>query len=449
MTSRHQTETSLQSASTPHGQQPVSANAEAAYDRLTGYGFARRYVKGKIVADIDLEGLGYGSRLLAETAESVTALSDIPEAIELASTVYSAPNVSYRRVNLPQLPLPEGRLDVVVALGVVESLKHPEELVKEARRVLNDGGVFVISARDKQTNERHHRASNDGGRREMYVPELRELLERHFGQIRIYRQAAVAGGLVFPVSEEVTGAPVETARFSLTDPRLGVGPLVTRSVIAVCSDAAEVLGEEEQPYLLLDRDRRVFDECEERAEDIELLRGEIRQIQETEVQAFIEAGRAHKLPSGLLVRLTPQILLHYLVLHYLYENQQESSDKIRPRQGPDIEKARRRRDLAIEQTIEETTRYGDLIVEEMLHRRNLVLEQIIHRRNIIQGNIYAIRQKGAVGSAKGAYKRLSALYRRLVVRQKPQSSWPHRKRNREQTPSTQPKHPRGLVPPLQ
>jgi SAM-dependent methyltransferase len=425
----------------------VSANAEAAYDRLTGYGFARRYVKGKIVADIDLEGLGYGSRLLAETAESVTALSDIPEASSMASTVYSAPNVSYRRVNLPQLPLPEGRLDVVVALGVVESLKHPEELVKEARRVLNDGGVFVISAMDKQTNtiERNRREDADGWR-EMYVPELRELLERHFGQIRIYRQAAVAGGLVFPVSEEVTGAPVETARFSLTDPRLGVGPLVTRSVIAVCSDAAEVLGEEEQPYLLLDRDRRVFDECEERAEDIELLRGEIRQIQETEVRAFLEAGRAHKLPFGLLVRLTPQILLHYLVLHYLYGNQRESSDKVRSRRGPDIDKARRRRDLAIE----ETTRYGDLIVEEMLHRRNLVLEQIIHRRNIIQGNIYAIRQKGAVGSAKGAYKRLSALYRRLVVRQKPhQSSWPHRKRNREQTPSTQPNHPRGLVPPLQ
>jgi hypothetical protein len=151
------------------------------------------------------------------------------------------------------------------------------------------------------------------------------------------------------------------------------------------------------------------------------------------------------LSFGLLVRLTPQILLHYLVLHYLYENQRESSDKVRSRQGPDIDKARRRRDLAIE----ETTRYGYLIVEELLHRRNLVLEQIIHRRNIIQGNVYAIRQKGAVGSAKGAYKRLSALYRRLIQRQKPQSSWPHRKRHREQTPSTQPKHPRGLVPPLQ
>ena len=41
-----------------------------------------------------------------------------------------------------------------------------------------------------------------------------------------------------------------------------------------------------RPYLLLDRDRRIFDECEDRAEDVELLREEVERMQETEVQAF-------------------------------------------------------------------------------------------------------------------------------------------------------------------
>jgi hypothetical protein len=121
----------------------------------------------------------------------------------------------------------------------------------------------------------------------MYVPEFRELLERNFGRVRIYRQGAVAGGFVFPASEEITGVPVESTRFSLTDPNLGAEPPTTRSVIAVCS-STEAPGQEEQPYLLLDRDRRVFDECEERAEDVELMRGEIQQIQETEVRAFLD-----------------------------------------------------------------------------------------------------------------------------------------------------------------
>ena len=274
-------------------EQPVPVSSEAAYDRLTCYGFARRYVGGKVVADIGRGEVGYGMHLLAETAESVVGLIDLPETADLASAVYSAPNVSYRRVHLTKLPYSEGYFDVVVAFGVVENLEYPEDLVREVRRVLKQDGVLVISARDKQTdaNERNRRGID--GRRQMYVPEFRELLERHFEHVRIYRQGAVAGGFVFPTSEEVTSAPVESARFSLTDPTLGAEPPTTRSVIAVCGDA-KALGQEEQPYLLLDRDRRVFDECEERAEDVELMRSEIRQMQETEVQAFRDALKLHR-----------------------------------------------------------------------------------------------------------------------------------------------------------
>src|SRR3712207_2015802 len=134
MTSRYESEINLEGESTPHEEQPAPTSAEGAYDRLTGYGFARRYAKGKVVADIGRE-VGYGSRLLAETAGSVTALTSSPETAERASAVYSAPNVSYRMVDLPDLPLPDDSLDVVVAFGVVEDLEHPESLVREARRI--------------------------------------------------------------------------------------------------------------------------------------------------------------------------------------------------------------------------------------------------------------------------------------------------------------------------
>ncbi len=280
-----------------HREQP--AGSEAAYDRLTGYGFARRYVGGKIVADIGRGDTGYGARLLAETAETVVGLIDLPEAADLASTVHPAPNLTYRRVDLPKLPYSEGYFDVVVAFGVVENLGQPEDLVREVKRILRQDGVLVISALDKQTND--HERSGIDGRRQMYVPEFRELLERHFGHVRIYRQGAVAGGFVFPASEEVIGAPVESARFSLANPTLGAEPPTTRSVIAVCGDA-EAPGQEEQPYLLLDRDRRIFDECEERAEDVELLRDEIQRIQETEVQAFRDALKLHRSTAYVLNR---------------------------------------------------------------------------------------------------------------------------------------------------
>jgi hypothetical protein len=99
----------------------------------------------------------------------------------------------------------------------------------------------------------------------------------------------------------------------LTNPDLGAEPPTTRSIIAVCTDAAE-LEQEEQPYLLLDRDRRVFDEREEYAEDVELMRAEIRQMQETEVQAFVDALKVqHGL--ALVLRRYPVHVLNVIYGH--------------------------------------------------------------------------------------------------------------------------------------
>lgn len=278
MTSRHETETNLENESTHRARPTVPAGSEAAYDRLTGYAFARRYAGGKVVADIGWEEVGYGSSVLAETAESVAGLTGSPEAVALASAAYPAPNVDYRRVDLPSLPFPEDHFDVVVALGVIENLENPEGLVSEARRVLKRGGVLVISVPDK--------LARAGERRGMYVPELRGMLERHFERAHFYRQGVVAGGVVFPDTSQEAETVVEMARPSLPRPRFGMRqPPATRSVVAVCGDLETAL-QEEQPYLLLDRDRSVFDEREELAEHVGLLQAEIRQMQETEVQAF-------------------------------------------------------------------------------------------------------------------------------------------------------------------
>jgi SAM-dependent methyltransferase len=421
-----------------HQQRPVSASTEAAYERLSAYGFARRYAQGKTVADLShKEETGYGSRLLAQSVESLTALAD-----------------------LPKLALPDGSFEVVVAFGVIEELEHPEELVREAKRVLKEGGVLLVSAADKLSALAEGRGGTDGRRGGMYVPEFRRLLERYFGHVRLYRQGAVAGGFVFPVSGESTGAvPLESVRLSAGGPRLGAGPPTTRSVIAVCTEAAEVLGgEEERAHLLLDRDGRVFDECEERAEDVELVLGEIRRMQETEVQAYLKTMSAQNLPLGALLRLIPQILLYYLyfgwadverasghrgmvlararhrwnttlvetrhrrdvVLAKARHRLDTSLEQKRYSQAATLEAARKRRDLAVEEAhrrrdmaLEGVRHRQNLIIAEILHRQNVTLEYIIHRRNIIRGNVHALRQKDARGLARGVLRRSSALYRWL------------------------------------
>ena len=279
-------------------EQLVPVTSETAYDRLAGYGFAQRYVAGKIVADIAWEEVGLGPHLLAETAESVMSLTNSTEAVELAGTARPAPNAKYRKVDLPDLPYPEDHFDVAVAFGVVENLERPEDLVREARRVLKQDGVFIISTPDKRALAERYNPGGTGRQRGMYAAEFQELLEAHFGRVLMYRQGAVAGGFIFPVSGEITGASVESTTLSLISPHLSKEPPTTRSVMAVCSNA-EVL-EQKQPYLLLDRDRRVFDECEDHAEDVELLRGEIRQMQETEAQAFLDALKLRGTEIGYL-----------------------------------------------------------------------------------------------------------------------------------------------------
>jgi SAM-dependent methyltransferase len=274
---------------TQYLEQLALTSSEVAYDQLTGYGFARRYVAGKVVADIGWEVVGLGSHLLAETAESVVGLAGSAEAVELARTAHPAPNAEYKKVDLTQLPYPEGHFDVVVALGVAENLDRSEDLVREAKRVLKQDGVLIISAPDKRFFVDGRNPGGVGYRRGMYASDFQDLLETHFGRVLVYGQGAVAGGFVFPLSGELDAASVESASLSSTNPRIVAEPPTVRSLMAVCGEAEAFEGGES--YLMLDRDRRVFDECEDRAEDVDLLRGEIRQMQETEAQAFIDALR--------------------------------------------------------------------------------------------------------------------------------------------------------------
>lgn len=260
---------------------PVPAASAAAYDDLAAYGLARTYAGGKSVADVGWDAVGRGSLVLAETAGEVVGLAVSDAAVERALADHPAPNVTYRRAELPGLPAPDDRFDVVVAFGVLEKVAAPEEFLQEARRTLKRNGVLLISVPDRLY-----------ARQGMYAVEVRELLERHFGAVRLYRHGAVAGGLIFPESGEPGDVRVESARLSPTAPAFDPAPPETRSLLAVCGEAGTLGGE--RPYLVLDRDRRVFDECEDRAEEAELVRDEIRRIQETEAQAFRDALQLHR-----------------------------------------------------------------------------------------------------------------------------------------------------------
>jgi len=187
-------------------------------------------------------------------------------------------------------PMHPGRvleLEFLEPLGMTE---RPEGFVAELKRILRQDGILIISTPDKQAyvNDRNYKDQNH--KRGMYVPIFREILEQRFGHVNLYRQGAVAGGLIILDTDELVAASVESMRSASTRATFGTKPPVTHFVLAVCSDS-EVREEDEAPYLLLDLERRIFKEHEEQHEDIKLLRDEIQQMQDTEVQAFLNAER--------------------------------------------------------------------------------------------------------------------------------------------------------------
>src|SRR3954471_6495502 len=98
MTSKYESGTDVENGAARAPQHPSPLNSEAIYDWLTGYAFARRYAREKTVANVGWKEIRYGSRLLADMAQSVVGLTNSSEAVEQASTALPAPNVSYQKV---------------------------------------------------------------------------------------------------------------------------------------------------------------------------------------------------------------------------------------------------------------------------------------------------------------------------------------------------------------
>ena len=243
------------------------------------------------MADLDPEGTG--AHILAATAESVTCIFSSPEALERAREADPAPNLTLAAADLPELPFPEASLDVVVALEIVEDLQDPEALVAEARRVLKDEGTLIVAAPDRQ-------AFSNRRTQELYTAEFRELLGRHFEHVEIYRQGAVSGAVVFEDSGGLSGLSVESVSFAEGEPEFGDGSPDTDLVLAVCGGTE--LPVNDRPYLILDRDRRLLDEREDALEDVELLKAEIQQMQQTEIKTFHETITAHEAENARLRR---------------------------------------------------------------------------------------------------------------------------------------------------
>lgn len=135
-------------------------------------------------------GLGWGARLTAHYARSVTAFDLSPQLVDFCREVWAGSGVSWRAGDATDLAfLGEERYDVALGMEVIEHFTEGggARYVAEVARVLRPGGVFIgTSAFPVSEQEaRQMEAQNPYHLHVFTEAEMLALLRRHFSQATI------------------------------------------------------------------------------------------------------------------------------------------------------------------------------------------------------------------------------------------------------------------------
>jgi SAM-dependent methyltransferase/glycosyltransferase involved in cell wall biosynthesis len=187
---------------------PWLENAQAGYEHLHRYIFAKSFAEGKRVLDL-ASGEGYGAALLAEVAESVLGVDIDAQTIQHAGSRYLRPNLKFLQGSILDIPLHgENLFDLVVCFEAIEHIDAPEQLLSEVKRVLKRDGVFIVSTPNKLTFSDETGQKWPWHTREFYFPEFRDLLGRVFKHAEFLGQRVFCGSNVWSMEKGMSQSQV-------------------------------------------------------------------------------------------------------------------------------------------------------------------------------------------------------------------------------------------------
>jgi SAM-dependent methyltransferase len=174
------------------------------------WGRARRWLPDRALRVLDVGcSFGYGSAAIqagGPEGRIVVGVERDPEHLRGARERYAW--ITVLEGDATDLPVPDGVADAVTMLDIVEHVDRPEAAIAEARRVVRDGGVIVVSVphrgllhrldalnvyaalrRRRPDWPQLEEATESGGHehRHFRVSELEALLRPHFDVDRVAR----------------------------------------------------------------------------------------------------------------------------------------------------------------------------------------------------------------------------------------------------------------------
>lgn len=161
-------------------------------EHLARYDFAKTELKkGMEVLDAAC-GSGYGSYLLAQHGCRVTGGDISTEAVAMANQDFHHDRLNYQVLDVTHLDVADQSFDAYVSFETIEHFANQEEYLLEAARVVKRDGLFLSSTPNKSVHD-FYRAQgwmqpNPYHVKELQVEEFRDLLERHFQEVRLYSE---------------------------------------------------------------------------------------------------------------------------------------------------------------------------------------------------------------------------------------------------------------------
>ena len=179
------------------------------YEHLHRYAYATQFVTNKKVLDLAC-GEGYGSRLLARTADLVVGVDIDADAVRHARNKYIRSNLQFKKGSITDIPI-EGRniFDAIVCFEALEHIEDHEKLLKEVKRLLTKDGLFIVSTPNKWAYSDEPKYENPFHVHELYLDEFTELFEKYFRQVKILGQRIYCNSNIWPIFSKEDGKLVE------------------------------------------------------------------------------------------------------------------------------------------------------------------------------------------------------------------------------------------------
>jgi len=134
------------------------------------------------VADVGC-GLGFGTQLYMENADSVVGYDIDGDFLSFASRSFTHPHLTFRKGDIlgRQPYIIEGRFDVVTMIDVIEHIEFDHDAIGQASSLVAADGMFICSTPNRLSRYR----KSDNHVREYDPDQLEALLRLHFPEVKI------------------------------------------------------------------------------------------------------------------------------------------------------------------------------------------------------------------------------------------------------------------------